>query len=111
MKRDPVTVKPVARIGINALYLIPGGVGGTEIYLRELLQRVESRYRFQPNLVFRFYESGKPTRIWSRAKPTSSEKPKTVRAQVPPDTHLVGTDCLGCRSGPLSSRRFVQSRI
>jgi glycosyltransferase involved in cell wall biosynthesis len=28
----------VARIGINALYLIPGGVGGTEIYLRELLK-------------------------------------------------------------------------
>ncbi len=26
------------RIGINALYLIPGGVGGTEIYLRNLLQ-------------------------------------------------------------------------
>jgi glycosyltransferase involved in cell wall biosynthesis len=26
-----------ARIGINALYLIPGGVGGTEIYLREIL--------------------------------------------------------------------------
>jgi glycosyltransferase involved in cell wall biosynthesis len=27
----------VARIGVNALYLIPGCVGGTEIYLRELL--------------------------------------------------------------------------
>src|SRR5438552_15681515 len=27
----------VARIGVNALYLIPGGVGGTEIYLRSLL--------------------------------------------------------------------------
>lgn len=27
----------MARIGINALYLIPGAVGGTEIYLRELL--------------------------------------------------------------------------
>jgi hypothetical protein len=26
------------RIGINALYLIPGGVGGTEIYLRQLLE-------------------------------------------------------------------------
>src|SRR5271165_3682268 len=26
------------RIGVNALYLIPGGVGGTEIYLRELLR-------------------------------------------------------------------------
>jgi glycosyltransferase involved in cell wall biosynthesis len=25
-------------IGVNALYLIPGGVGGTEIYLRSLLQ-------------------------------------------------------------------------
>src|SRR5579863_229228 len=25
------------RIGVNALYLIPGAVGGTEIYLRELL--------------------------------------------------------------------------
>lgn len=27
----------MARIGVNALYLIPGGVGGTEIYLREIL--------------------------------------------------------------------------
>ncbi|MGH9656898.1 MAG: hypothetical protein ACRD96_00045, partial [Bryobacteraceae bacterium] len=26
------------RIGVNALYLIPGGVGGTEIYLRGLLK-------------------------------------------------------------------------
>src|SRR5579885_1089511 len=25
------------RVGVNALYLIPGGVGGTEIYLRNLL--------------------------------------------------------------------------
>src|SRR5229473_3029094 len=27
----------IRRIGVNALYLIPGAVGGTEIYLRELL--------------------------------------------------------------------------
>jgi glycosyltransferase involved in cell wall biosynthesis len=27
----------MVRIGVNALYLIPGGVGGTEIYLRALL--------------------------------------------------------------------------
>src|SRR5208283_486108 len=26
------------RIGVNALYLLPGGVGGTEIYLRQLLR-------------------------------------------------------------------------
>jgi glycosyltransferase involved in cell wall biosynthesis len=29
-------------IGVNALYLIPGGVGGTEIYLRSLLQALAS---------------------------------------------------------------------
>lgn len=29
------------RIGVNALYLIPGGVGGTEIYLRNLLAACE----------------------------------------------------------------------
>jgi glycosyltransferase involved in cell wall biosynthesis len=37
------------RIGVNALYLIPGGVGGTEIYLRNLLSALaeidcENRY-------------------------------------------------------------------
>jgi len=30
------------RIGVNALYLIPGGVGGTEIYLRNLLKALAS---------------------------------------------------------------------
>jgi glycosyltransferase involved in cell wall biosynthesis len=37
------------RIGINALYLIPGGVGGTEIYLRSLmaaLSAIDSRNRY-----------------------------------------------------------------
>ena len=29
------------RIGINALYLIPGGVGGTEVYLRRLVEALE----------------------------------------------------------------------
>jgi len=29
------------RIGVNALYLIPGGVGGTEIYLRRLVEAME----------------------------------------------------------------------
>jgi glycosyltransferase involved in cell wall biosynthesis len=32
----------VHRIGINALYLIPGGVGGTEVYLRSLLAALAS---------------------------------------------------------------------
>jgi glycosyltransferase involved in cell wall biosynthesis len=37
------------RIGVNALYLIPGGVGGTEIYLRNLLDalaRTNSRNEY-----------------------------------------------------------------
>lgn len=37
------------RIGINALYLLPGGVGGTETYLRELLEwmpRVAPEHEF-----------------------------------------------------------------
>jgi glycosyltransferase involved in cell wall biosynthesis len=29
------------RIGVNALYMIPGGVGGTEIYLRSLLLAID----------------------------------------------------------------------
>jgi glycosyltransferase involved in cell wall biosynthesis len=36
-------------IGVNALYLIPGGVGGTEIYLRSLLQAlaaIDSQNRY-----------------------------------------------------------------
>jgi glycosyltransferase involved in cell wall biosynthesis len=37
------------RIGVNALYLIPGGVGGTEIYLRNLLAalaRIDHRNQY-----------------------------------------------------------------
>lgn len=36
---------PPLRIGVNALYLIPGGVGGTEIYLRNLLHALAARDR------------------------------------------------------------------
>jgi glycosyltransferase involved in cell wall biosynthesis len=48
----------MARIGVNALYLIPGGVGGTEIYLRELLAalaRVDSSNEY---FVFTNRETG-----------------------------------------------------
>lgn len=46
------------RIGVNALYLIPGGVGGTEIYLRSLLAalaEVDSHNRY---FVFTNRETG-----------------------------------------------------
>ena len=40
------------RIGVNALYLIPGGVGGTEIYLRELLSALAELDQVNEYLVF-----------------------------------------------------------
>ena len=48
----------MARIGVNALYLIPGGVGGTEIYLRDLLAalaRIDSENEY---VVFTNRETG-----------------------------------------------------
>ena len=45
----------MARIGVNALYLIPGGVGGTEIYLRELLAAL-ARIDYVER-IFRLHES------------------------------------------------------
>lgn len=46
------------RIGVNALYLIPGGVGGTEIYLRRLLEAMEALGRHQL-VVFTNRETGR----------------------------------------------------
>jgi len=46
------------RIGVNALYLIPGGVGGTEIYLDQLLRalaEIDSRNQY---FVFTNHETG-----------------------------------------------------
>jgi glycosyltransferase involved in cell wall biosynthesis len=40
------------RIGVNALYLIPGSVGGTEIYLRELLAALAEFDQINEYLVF-----------------------------------------------------------
>ena len=46
------------RIGVNALYLIPGGVGGTEIYLRNLLQAFAGIDRQNEYFVFTNRETG-----------------------------------------------------
>ena len=48
----------MARIGVNALYLIPGGVGGTEIYLRELLGALARIDTANEYLVFTNLETG-----------------------------------------------------
>src|SRR5271168_372644 len=47
------------RIGVNALYLIPGGVGGTEIYLRNLLKALAEIDPVNQYFVFTNRETGK----------------------------------------------------
>jgi len=46
------------RIGVNALYLIPGGVGGTEIYLRNLLDALAGIDSVNQYVVFTNRETG-----------------------------------------------------
>src|SRR5438477_6501482 len=46
------------RIGVNALYLIPGGVGGTEIYLRNLLRAFAEFDNHNEYVVFTNRETG-----------------------------------------------------
>src|SRR5580700_5861502 len=46
------------RIGVNALYLIPGGVGGTEIYLRNLLRALADIDSQNQYIVFTNRETG-----------------------------------------------------
>jgi glycosyltransferase involved in cell wall biosynthesis len=45
------------RVGINALYLIPGGVGGTETYLRNLVRALQRIDRDNEYLIFTNAES------------------------------------------------------
>lgn len=46
------------RIGVNALYLIPGGVGGTEIYLRNLLAALAEVDAVNQYVIFANQETG-----------------------------------------------------
>jgi glycosyltransferase involved in cell wall biosynthesis len=47
------------RIGVNALYLIPGGVGGTEIYLRNLLKSLADIDSVNQYFIFTNRETGR----------------------------------------------------
>ena len=47
------------RIGVNALYLIPGSVGGTEIYLRNLLRTLAGIDRTNEYVLFTNHETGR----------------------------------------------------
>jgi glycosyltransferase involved in cell wall biosynthesis len=69
------------RIGVNALYLIPGGVGGTEIYLRNLLAafaEIESQDEY---VVFTNRETGADL---VPARPNFRRMPQPVSAKFRP---------------------------
>jgi len=55
------------RIGVNALYLIPGGVGGTEVYLRNLLRAMVAKPRGHSIFLFTNREFGRDVGYESRA--------------------------------------------
>jgi glycosyltransferase involved in cell wall biosynthesis len=69
------------RIGINALYLIPGKVGGTEIYLRSLLAALAEIDSDNQYFVFTNAETG-PDLV--PAKPNFHYAPQSVHATVRP---------------------------
>jgi glycosyltransferase involved in cell wall biosynthesis len=71
----------MARLGVNALYLIPGGVGGTEIYLRRLLTALASIDRENEYFVFTNRETG--TDLVPR-QANFHWKPQAVRASFRP---------------------------
>jgi glycosyltransferase involved in cell wall biosynthesis len=69
------------RIGVNALYLIPGGVGGTEIYLRWLLAALAEIDSFHQYFVFTNRETGRD--LIPKA-PNFMQAPQPVRASFRP---------------------------
>src|SRR5207302_10842481 len=71
----------MARIGVNALYLIPGGVGGTEIYLRELLAALAGIDTANEYFVFTNLETG---RDLTPRQANFHSKPQAVRASFRP---------------------------
>jgi glycosyltransferase involved in cell wall biosynthesis len=69
------------RVGINALYLIPGGVGGTEIYLRALLPALAHIDTVNTYFIFTNRETGADL---VPAAPNFIHAPQAVRAASRP---------------------------
>lgn len=69
------------RVGVNALFLIPGGVGGTEIYLRSLLEALGHIDQENQYIIFTNRETGRdlvphmpnfsndPQPVWAMSRP------------------------------------------
>jgi len=72
---------PPLRIGVNALYMIPGGVGGTEIYLRSLLAALAEIDTRNQYFVFTNRETGLDL---IPPQPNFHHVPQYVRAALRP---------------------------
>ncbi len=99
----------MARIGINALYLIPGGVGGTEIYLRRLLAALASVDRDNEYFVFTNLETGSDL---VPSQPNFHWKRQGVRARFRPGRILweqivLPIEALRCRLDVLFNPGFT----
>jgi glycosyltransferase involved in cell wall biosynthesis len=68
------------RIGVNALYLIPGGVGGTEIYLRSLLPALADIDTRDEYFIFTNQETG-PDLVPKRPNFTRVPQPIPARSR------------------------------
>ena len=73
-------LKPL-RIGVNALYLIPGAVGGTEIYLRSLLLALADIDPVNRYFIFTNAETGEGI---VPAQPNFHDAPQRVPARIRP---------------------------
>jgi glycosyltransferase involved in cell wall biosynthesis len=69
------------RIGVNALYLIPGGVGGTEIYLRSLLPALAEIDSQNEYFIFTNRETGADL---IPKRPNFTWAPQAVKARLRP---------------------------
>ena len=96
------------RIGINALYLIPGGVGGTEIYLRGLLAALAEIDPVNRYFVFTNRETGPDL-----APQAVNFKlvPQAVRAVSRPRRILWEQTVLPLQVRRLQSGRALQPRL
>ena len=85
------------RIGVNALYLLPGRVGGTEIYLRNLLRSLAEVDSINDYFVFRNRETG--VELIPQAR-NFHDRPQPVKAAFRPARILyeqLALPLLACR--------------
>ena len=68
------------KIGVNALYLIPGGVGGTEIYIRNLLSALAAIDKHNQYFIFTNRETGQDLCPRTRNfQPVAARLPARIR--------------------------------